>query len=99
MADVSVAFEAVARLAIALRAAPIPDTGWVHQVDEHWRVTVAGKTPVGPVAAFHMAVDFKGMPAAVLSPFGGSFVVSAAANEDAFIAAVEAAIARAEVRP
>lgn len=69
---------------------------WEVQVDERWWFAVNGhREPIacskGPtVPPVHVYVEFNGWPAGILSPAGGEFAAGAAANADAFIAALAA---------
>ena len=95
---ISLAFSALADMAIVLGAAPLTKyVGcWEHQIDAQWWVAVNGhptptKCSKGPeVPAFCAYLEFNGWPAGELSPFGGVIAAGAIANEDALIAAIKA---------
>ena len=67
-------------------------------VDEHWWVAVNGHgEPVacshGPeVPPYSAYVEWNGWPGGIFNRAGGAFAAGSAANEDAFIAALEKAI-------
>lgn len=76
-------------------------TAWEHQVDEKWKVAVNGQKETVTVdklkiPPFHFAVWYNGWPAGLMSPFDGTFAAGSEANEDTFIAALDAAIERAK---
>lgn len=104
---VSVAFDKLAQLAIKLGAHPLTKhpNGWAHKIDEHWFVHIAGSkdvksaggqntAPPVNVPAYHAYVEFNGWPAGFINPYGGVIAAGAAANEDSFIAAIDAALAK-----
>lgn len=99
-----IAFSKVAELGTLLGAAPLNQfpACWEHQVDAQWWIAVNGhpdpmRCSAGvDVAAFHCYVQFDGWPAAVFNPYGGAMAAGEAANEDAFLAALDAAIAAAQ---
>lgn len=96
---ISLAADAVARLAMK-RGVNANGRTLALAVDEHWTVFVNGSdAPVThhgcEVPRFHMYVEFNGFPAGLFSPYGGIIAGGSAANEDTFIAAIEAAIASA----
>ena len=78
------------------RLADLPDSIYRRQVGESWRVVFNGsESKVTPEDAaeldpFHIYVEFNGFPAGVFGPFDGVIAAGTAANEDAFIAAIEA---------
>lgn len=83
----SEAFVAVIELC-EVKHGPLKGAVWTHEWDE-WRVILNGSEAdqVG-VPRFHCAVERKGMPVGMLSPYTGVFV---GAYEDAFIQAVKRA--------
>lgn len=95
---VTEAFAEIAALAARLN---IRDIGhmpgcWEQQIDEHWWIAVNGhcaetKCSFGEaVPPFSAYVRFNGWPAGIISQFDGCLAAGAAANEDAFIAALKA---------
>lgn len=104
----SVAAGKIAELAVLLDAAPMlkHSGAWIHQVDEHWKVAVNGHRHVvavpatadcmgvGELKPFEFAIFFNGWLAGIFDSFGGIFVFGGEANEDSFIAAMDAAIAK-----
>ena len=96
----------VAELAAKLECTPINQQpgAWVCDIDPHWRVAVNGQkgvlgipstdTHMGitELPSYHLAVWFNGWLAGMMSPFEGVIAYGEAANEDTFIAAIEAAI-------
>lgn len=93
----------VAELATALgvRAIHRLPGCWEYQIDEQWWIAINGHDePVtcstgARVDPFHIFVTYNGWPAGILTPFAGTLAAGAAANEETFIAAIEAAIRRA----
>ena len=67
---------------------------WEHQVDEHWCIKVNGHMePIDGIPPHHMMVLFNGWPAGIIHPTdGGVIAAGTLANEDTFIAALDAAI-------
>ena len=66
---------------------------WEHQVDEHWLVKVNGhKEPIDDIQPYEIMVWFNGWPAGIIHPNRGVIAAGALANEDTFIAALDAAI-------
>lgn len=72
------------------------------QVDEQWWLAInahredtpcSENTSVPPMCVYFM---FNGWPAGIVNAGGGCLAAGAAANEDALIAALDAAIAKAE---
>ena len=108
--ETSVAFNKMVELALALDVRNIKDypSAWVQKVDDEWTIAINGKDnpvivmPEGCMTAtvkpFEAAVFYNGWLAASLSPVDGVFIAGGGANEDSFIAAVDAAIARAQRR-
>jgi len=101
-------FAKVCDLATALGVSQINKLpgAWVQTIDEHWivalnghnedlEVTPAGTMGVSELPFGHMAVWFNGWLAGLFTINGGEFAAGSAANEDTFIAALEAAILRA----
>jgi len=93
------AFAAVADLGVALGVEKINTLPgcWEHQIDDDWRVAMNGhreevKDSSGAgVPPFHIYIEWKGWPAGLINPYGGSIVAGGNACEDSFIAAVRAA--------
>ena len=98
---ISTAFTAVVELAIALgvhRADQLPGL-WEYTVDEQWRVRLNPHDDERErIPPFHVAIEFNGWPAGLVSPGGGVIAAGEAANEEAFIVAVVAATERAKQR-
>ena len=108
-----VAFVRVIELAGAV-GAPLPLSSlpncWEHQVDADWWIAVNAHNGDRPayspqhvghpmdVPAFSCHIEYRGWPAGVISPLAGVMAAGSGANEDTFIAAVEAAIATAKAR-
>lgn len=96
----SEAFTRVCDLALALGVKSIKDLPgcWEYQVDEHWWIAVNGHNGAtrcakgADVPPFRCYVEFNGWPAGIIDPYGGTIVAGEAANEDAFIAALDKAI-------
>ena len=97
------AFMKIAELGNALGAAPLNKhpACWECKVDKRWKIAVnAHKEPKVssmskvPIEPFHAYVEFNGWPAGLLNPYGGTIAAGECANEDTFIAAIEARIAR-----
>jgi hypothetical protein len=99
MAELTEAFLEIAHLAERLGIANIRALPgcWEHQIDKRWWIavnanenaTVCSRGPtVPPYSAY---VEFNGWPAGIINPRGGVIAAGAAANEDAFIAALKAA--------
>jgi len=94
------AFDEIAQLAIRLGVVPLNARPgcWEFQVDEHWWIAVNGhreslKCSKGvAVEPFNAYVEFNGWPAGSFNPAGGIMAAGEAANEDAFIAALRAAV-------
>ena len=98
---VCLAFSKLCELCIALGQAPAnKHLGcWEHQVNAQWAIAFnAHPEPKAcsmgvTVEPFHCYVQFNGWPAGVFNPYGGQIAAGEGANEDAFLAALEAAIA------
>ena len=103
---VSEAFGVICELGIALGIRPLNEHPgcWAHQIDDFWFVAVNGHDESRmyqtiEIPPFHAYVAYDGWPAAMFTPRGGEFVVTNVVNEDAFIRAVRAAIARHKLPP
>ena len=94
--QVAECFSKVAELAIALGVEGINKLPgcWEHHVDDHWLIKVNGHTePVGDIKPYEMMVWFNDWPAGIIHPItGGVIAAGTLANEDTFIAALDAAI-------
>lgn len=98
----SVAFLLIGELAHANGATPLKDYPgcWEASVGERWWVALNGHAEAVEcsrglkVDPYHAYVEFKGWPAGVINPVGGTIV--GFASEDALIAALEAAIQELE---
>lgn len=100
---VSVAFDKLAQVAIALGVHPINkhEGLWRHDLPGNWSVDVNGHgVAVEGVPPWRAALWFNGAPVGLINPRESIFVWGGA-NEDAFIAALDAELARlaAEVVP
>ncbi len=71
---------------------------WQRVVDEHWTVYVNAHATEqrtdgdAPVSAHSCYVEFNGWPAGAFNAYEGWFAAGRLANEDAFLAAVEAVL-------
>ena len=101
---VCMAFAKLCELCIALGQAPAtkhPDC-WVHQVNEQWAIAFnAHAEPKAcslgvTVKPIHCYVQFNGWPAGVFTPYGGQIAAGECANEETFLEAMDAAIAKAK---
>ena len=97
----SEAFALIADLGIKLGAVPLAQKHaacWEHDVDAQWHIAVNGhrepkKSRDGmDVPPFTAAVSFNGWPAGLINPREGIIAAGAAANEDAFLAALKKAL-------
>ncbi len=101
---VSLAFAKLVELGLALGFKSVSQLDGCAEfaIDDQWWCALNGHrertkcTRGAEVPSFHAYVEFNGWPAGVISPRGGEFVAGAAANEDAFIAALESAIKQRE---
>ena len=89
-------FSKVAELALALGVEKInilPGC-WEHQVDQHWLIKVNGhEEPINGIKPYEMMVWYNDWPAGIVHPVhGGVIAAGTLANEDTFIAALDAAI-------
>lgn len=91
------------RLGISSLATNYVGRCWEHQVDERWWFAInPNREPVEcghgvKVLPFNIYVEFNGWPAGVFTLDGdGEFAAGEAANEDAFIAALERAADEAQ---
>jgi hypothetical protein len=81
---------------------------WIQKVDDQWIFAVNGKDealevrPEGTIGASlkfgHAAIWFNGWLAGIITPYSGEFAAGSAANEDSFIAALDAAIAKVHAK-
>ena len=88
------------------------DGCWTRQIGEQWWIAINGHNEAHPASSpdgaskntpfevkpFHCYVEFNGWPAGVFTPCGGVIASGETGNEDAFIAAIDAAITEAMVR-
>lgn len=97
------AYAVLAELGIALGAAPLTQFAgcWECQIDEHWRVAVNGHQAQRhcsfsnvAIDPFHCYIEFNGWPAGLMTPVGGTIAAGSAANEDTFITAIRARLAK-----
>jgi hypothetical protein len=98
---VSAAMMAVAELGIAVGAAPLNARPgcWEHQVDDRWWIACNPHPELTKcsrgvnVAPFRVYIEFNGWPAGIVGPDDGWIAAGTAANEDALLGAIRAAIA------
>ena len=96
---VSVAFALLADYALALGAAPlVRHVGcWERMIGERWWVALNGHgTPARcsrgmEVPPFHAYFEHRGIPAGLITPFGGTIAAGATVHEDDLIAELRAA--------
>ena len=67
---------------------------WAIWMNAHTDTRKGGPTGDIEVPPFHCYVEFNGWPAGLINPRGGVIAAGAAANEDSFIAAIEAIIGK-----
>jgi len=97
--EVCEAFVRMAELAGALGVSRINELPgcWEHQVDAKWWISVNGSKDLRrnsdgiELSPFSMAVKFNGWPAGIIDLAGGVIAAGECANEDTFIAALQAA--------
>ncbi|MBI3937113.1 MAG: hypothetical protein HY323_09060 [Betaproteobacteria bacterium] len=105
--EIALVMDLIARLAIALKAAPMTrwPNAWRHQVDEHWTITLNGqreaiRVPImgAPfeLPPYHCVVEYNGWLAGLIQPYGGELAAGEAANEATLCAALLRALARLE---
>lgn len=106
----SVAFNKMVELALALGVRNLKDypSAWVHKVDDNWTIAINGKVDAvrveiegdmgATIPPFEAAVFYNGWLAGLLSPVEGIIVAGEGANEDTFIVALDAAIAKLQTR-
>lgn len=95
------AFSRTAHLCLAMHAHPANKHAgcWEVSIDANWWISFNGHDhPIrnshgAEVPAFSCAVEFNGWPAGIFGPYGGMIAAGDCANEDAFLAAIEARIA------
>ena len=95
MSEISEAFVKAIELAAACGARKINQLPgcWSHQIDGHWKIDVNGKdVTVENIPPYHIAIEYNGWPAGILSPIGGIIAAGEGANETTFIAALDKAI-------
>lgn len=98
---VCLAFSKLCELCLALGQAPANKHPgcWEHQVNAQWAIAFNAHPEPKPcsqgvtVEPFHCYVQFNGWPAGVFNPYGGQIAAGECANEEAFLAALDAAIA------
>ena len=74
---------------------------WEHKIDDEWEIAFNGhdeatasslsSVPVPPMSVY---IQYNGWPAGVVGFLGGVIAASEGANEETFLAAIEAAIKR-----
>ena len=73
---------------------------WEHQIDEHWKIYLNGHREAVTIASgvsvepFNCWVEYNGWPAGSFDGFGGVIAAGEGANEETFIEALRARIAR-----
>ena len=97
---ISVAFTAIALLAEHDKLG-LPQAKCWHRIVGDWEIWVnRGKKPqkkepgspsIEPYSAY---IEWKGWPAGIIDPYGGIIAAGEGANEDSFIAAIEAEIGK-----
>lgn len=104
MGQISYVFDGVLRVAKAQGVRNIKRLphGWYYRLDDTWEWIVNGTlepitvTPSGTMGAtvppFTAAVWYHGWLAGLFSPFEGIFAAGEGANEETFLAAIEAAL-------
>ena len=66
---------------------------WEHKLDERWKFAMNGMDrTIDRIPPFSVLVKFNGWPAGIVDFNGGVIAGGAAANEDAFIAVLDAAL-------
>jgi|GEM_PF-2935093 len=77
--------------------ADLPGGIYQREIGQHWRIVFngSGETRAEDARApklppFAVYIEFNGWPAGIIDPSGGIIAAGDAANEDAFIAAIEA---------
>lgn len=105
MSDIRQVTELFARfcdLCIARNMAPLNEAdGCVHvDIDSRWHISFNSHQTNHPsrdgfeLEPFHGAVTFNGWPAGIFTPISGTIAAGESANENALIAAIDAAIAK-----
>ncbi len=107
----TVAFSKVVEFTAALGVKNISELPgcWTHELDQHWHIAVNGHTqgvkaqPTRDdmeveIDPFCCGVWWNGWYAGTISPVDGVIAAGSAANEDTFIAAVQAAITKAQAQ-
>lgn len=100
--SVSEAFAKIALLGAALKVSKINTMPacWEVQIDERWWIAVNAHheeiecSTRDKVPAFHAYIRYNGWPAGILSVSGGIIAAGEGANEDTFIEALDARIAK-----
>lgn len=73
---------------------------WECQIDSQWWISMNGHREAikdshgAEVPAFHACIEFNGWPAGIIGPSAGIIAAGSLANEDTFIAAIDARIAK-----
>lgn len=99
MNGISEAYVKVAELAAALGARDIKKLPgcWSHKIDERWKIDINGKDrAIDGIPPYHVAIEYNGWPAGILSPVGGLIAAGEGANESTFIDALDKAISAAK---
>lgn len=98
-APISEAFVLLAELAQkdGIASARDFEACWERQIGEHWWIALNAHKEAKPqthsdakVEPFHCYLEFNGWPAGIINPYGGIIAAGDAANEDAFISAIQA---------
>ena len=96
--DVSEVYALTAELLLARGLSSIKDRPGltVQEIDNLWAVAInPHRDEIDSVPPYHMLFEFNGWPAGLVSPTGGPFAAGSAANEDALLAALRAALEEA----
>lgn len=101
--QVPYAMTVICKLGMAVGAAPLNKLPglWEFKVDERWWFAMNGHRETintsddEPVKPFTCYIKYNGWPAGILDFGGGIIAAGEGANEDTFIAALEAALTRA----
>lgn len=77
------------------RIRDVPGGIWRRDIGAHWKVAMNGSAETRkfegcPLDPYSIFVEFNGFPAGIINPAGGVIAAGSLANEDTFIAAIEA---------
>lgn len=96
------AFARLMQLGIAAGVAPLNKHAgcWEYRIDDKWEIAVNGHKEAKrcshgvDVEPYHCYVQYNGWPAGIFNPRGGTIAAGECANENAFIAAMEACLSK-----